>query len=154
MNEHDHHHEEADQDRALQRLLAPLRVVGPTLEEQVRTRVAVAEELAWVQRERRPWAGPWWKRRVTIPLPLAAGWMLALGLAVLGAYYQGQRSVGVPNASQVVSAGHAAVPPSKKDAQAAVRNVGDNQLQYFASEVYICGIGKWQSESGYFYQEQ
>ncbi len=73
---------EPDDDPALEVVLSPLRAIEPPLAARIKNRLAVAEALgSFTNVGRRPGL-PWWRRTVSVPLPVAACLLLICALGV------------------------------------------------------------------------
>lgn len=120
-NEND---DESAANDELERFLEPLKQAGPSAIGKARIREAVASALAEsaTDRARRL---PWWRRSISVPIPIAA----ALVLLALVAAFAGRSG----------SASSAKVEPQ-------VAAETEPRVNYRASEIFLCGIGKVSSE--------
>jgi len=129
-----------DDDKMLESLLAPLRQIEPSMEARVRQRMAVAMEL-----QRREEKRPWWGRSLSVPVPVAAALLVAVGLALAWTHAGGQE-----RPSQRHSEGE----PGKSEGNAPRLANLHPVVAYHETEIYLlCGVGRLQTESGYFIQE-
>jgi hypothetical protein len=128
--------------------LSKLRGIEPSQASRIRNRVAVGEALRALSGEEAEPARPvsWWRRSISIPLPLAACALLAFALLGAIALRSGDaRNAEVRPAEQTqtkiepVDLAAAESPPA---------------LVYRASATYLCGIGQIQSTHGYFFTEK
>jgi hypothetical protein len=142
MMEPDDFSQEPEQDEVLERLLAPLRQVEPSLHARVRNRMAIADALRRQREIEQKRSRPWWSRRVSIPVPIAAALLIAAGLALMMSY----RGIWTTPSARMAAREQAAdrgpfVPADRRG------------IAYHETETYLCGFGRLKSESGYFIQE-
>jgi hypothetical protein len=149
MNDsHDGLPEEND-ERMLEELLSPVKRVEPSLETRIGIRAAVAAELSRLTASHRNRSIPWWRRTIAVPWPIAVG--VAALLLVVSALQFRAPPASVPSTVD-------APPP----AQPAERETGmphdhtgvamhtpesSPELEYYATETYLCGIGRLSSKS-------
>lgn len=127
-------------DDLLRDTLTPLRQVGMSADArtaaQRRIHAALADETARYDRL----CQAWWCRRVSVPLPVAAGLVLFLG--ILGMLQLRQlRSPYPPSRREIASS------PGPAPAQ-------QSRPQYYEEAVYVTGLGYVNSESGYRFFEE
>lgn len=73
---------EPGDDPEFDELIAPLKRLEPPLETRVANRVAVAAELRALGNANRQRRLPWWRRSISIPLPIAASVALLAAFAL------------------------------------------------------------------------
>jgi hypothetical protein len=134
MNPHDDSPLVPSDDPVLQDMLAPLKHLEPPLEARIANRQAVSAALASLPavNPKRHW--PWWRRSISVPVPIAA----ALVLIMAAALFSNLRS---PPAKHSIGA-HAAAgtfPKSAPDIRPAAK--------FYETETYLCGVGRLSSES-------
>ena len=137
-------------DPILEEMLASLKRLEPPLESRIANRMAIAAELSSLRMGNRPRYLPWWRRSISIPAPIAAC-LLVLGAYLLQArFHGGQQRLPVDFAAPMLPVERAA------DVQAVTAKHPSDahaKLEYFATETYLCGIGRLKSESGYFIKD-
>ena len=152
MNDRDESKSDPLDEPILEELFASLRRLEPPLEARIANRLAVAAELSVVRNANRQRALPWWRRSISVPLPLAASLLVLAALVVPMRLAQwNERSSTQPEAPNS-SANQAA--GTHETTSAGKRMPGDHpKLSYYQTETYVCGIGPVNSESRYFIQE-
>ena len=90
---------------------------------------------------------PWWRRRVVIPLPVAAGFIIAFGLLITGQIAQvnwGDKTTPVRyDKTEVIRKSSPERPAQNQD-----------KLYYHEAGIYVAGIGLVEKEYGHnFFQE-
>jgi len=134
MNPHENSPPEPNDDPLLAEMLSPLKRLEPSLEARVANRQAVVAALSSLHAVNRPL--PWWRRSISIPVPIAAALVLLLAVAL----YANLRSHPAKEAV-AVNSNTAAFPKSSADTRQAV--------EYYETETYLCGVGRVSSESYY-----
>lgn len=117
---------ESSDDAQLRELLAPLAQLQPSASGQLYNRAAIAEELQKAIAAERNRKIAWWRRRVSLPWPVAAC-LLAMALA-----------------------GPAFSLRSEANKKPAARTAAE----VYQNETYLCGIGRLKTESGYILRSQ
>ena len=140
MNNDDRMQEPLD-DAFFETSLAALRKLEPSLESRLQNRIALANEL-----QRRCGApgtnrSPWWRRSISVPIPVAAAAVVLLLAAII---WTRARSA---NSTPQNVALH---PP----VNATSLPIAPPAFAYFETETYLCGIGRLKSDHGYVIQEQ
>jgi hypothetical protein len=132
---------EPSDDTFLTACLATLKQLKPSLESRLKNRLAVANELHLRQCAigRKP--SVWWRRSISIPIPIAAAAAFLLVGAVVWSLFRPGNSL-----------------PQSVATQLPTNAVGSRTLEpaiaYFETGTYLCGIGRLKSDYGYFIQEQ
>jgi hypothetical protein len=143
---------EPAEDPLVDEAIAYLKRLEPPLETRIKNRVVVADELKTLLRASQPRA--WWRRSISVPVPIAAGLAAIVALALslnfrasrerlpIVAAHPDQRandpSDGEPEKTKIVPRAHGLQP---------VR-------EYYAHETYLCGLGQLRFESSNFSKEQ
>ena len=153
MNDHYDSLPESGDDPLLEEIYSHLKRLEPPLETRVANRVAVAAELGRLLDASRKQRLPWWRRSISIPVPLAAS-LLALAALVLPSIYREGRE-------QPAMHVDAPVQPEKGAADRRIENPGKAKrtpagqvvMKYYETETYLCGVGRVSSETRYFIKE-
>lgn len=141
-------------DPLLVETFSHLRRLEPSLDARLRNRQVVVEELERLQVARRKQVLPWWGRTIAVPVPLAACLVVVAGLMLFSFFHDRQASSGVQIAAPDQPVQRSAHMQSA-GAVAATRAVDAHPVvEYYETETYICGIGRLNSESGYFIREE
>jgi hypothetical protein len=132
---------EPSDDAFLTACLATLKQLEPSLASRLQNRLAVANELhkqsgAAATKDLR-----WWRRSISIPIPIAAASIILLLGATIWSFVRPANS-----APQSV-----ATPAPLKAANSLL---AEPAVAYFETGTYLCGIGRLKSDYGYFIQEQ
>lgn len=135
----------AHDDQQLAEWLSPLRVIGPSPAAQLVIREAAADELASYATSGP--AGPWWQRSVAVPVPIAAASLVVLALLETTVVLQASNAPAVTQ-----SPPPAAEPTKQRSAPDHIASLPP-ELEYRERQVYVCGIGRLTSQSGYVPQE-
>lgn len=143
MNAHPDSLPEPDDDLRLETLLSPLKRIELPLETRIANRLAVTAALRSFQAVNRAGRWPWWRRSVSIPLPLAAALVMlaAVSLAANFRGWQEQSSKGI------------AAPVQHAEGAADVTADARPALSFYETETYLCGIGRVNSESRYAFKD-
>jgi|GEM_PF-1354531 len=134
------------EDTELAEAFAQLRRLEPSMSARLANRamVATALRVADAARERR-----WWRRSISVPMPVAASLLalLAITASISAAAWLEARQ---PDES---SAAIASDEPKNRDQNDDSRSVERRRAArvsgYSATETYLCGIGRIQSNSRY-----
>lgn len=141
-------------DAVLEEMFSQLRRLEPPLEARIANRLAIAAELSGLLQNRQELPRPWWRRSISVPVPIAAS-LLALVAFLLASTFRG-RDERAP--VQVVAPEHPAPRETEttreKTALAMQSEDARPALEYYETETYLCGIGRLNSVSGYFIKEQ
>ena len=83
---------------------------------------------------------PWWRRSISIPVPLAAALAVLMAVALASSFRGWQEQ----------SPRHVAG-PVRDDKAAVAKSTSDERpvLKYYETETYLCGVGRLDSESYY-----
>lgn len=128
-------------------LLGRVRELEPSLETRLANRSAVAEELARVQSAELHRLLPWWRRTISVPVPLAIGLAASVTIAFAVAWRSlPENDSGGP---RVPSREFVETPVPSQNQLAAVTS----EPQYYERSVYLLGVGRINMESGYQIQE-
>lgn len=139
MNDDNRMQEPLD-DAFFQTSLASLRQLEPSQESRLQNRIALANELqrrGAVRTNRLPW----WRRSISVPIPIAAAAVVLLLAATI--WTRGRSANSTPQ-------NIALHPP----ANATSSPIAPPSFAYFETETYLCGIGRLKSDHGYVIQEQ
>jgi hypothetical protein len=153
MNQPNDCRTEPDDDSALERALSSLKSIEPPLATRIQNRTAVAAALVSFMSANRRRHLPWWRRTISVPLPVAACFLLICALAVAS------RFRGDDDKSPLQMAVHDQRPLTAQGAGKAPtiadgRSDAHPVLVYRESATYLCGIGQLHSTRGYFFKEQ
>lgn len=135
----------------LRETIALIQRMEPTLAARIKNRKVIATELARI--EQHTLSNPWWKRSVSVPVPVALGMCTAF-LVVALAWLPSLGDASVESDSITGSTSIEHRDPSgiiRTPSEMSEFNVG--QMDFRASETYLCGIGRIQYESVYQFQE-
>lgn len=132
---------EPSDDAFLTACLATLKQLEPSLASRLQNRLAIANQLHQRQSAigRKP--SVWWRRSISIPIPIAAAAVLLLVRATIWNLIRPANSAPQTAATQAPTKD--ASSPSELPA-----------IAYFETGTYLCGIGRLKSDYGYFIQEQ
>ncbi len=145
---------EPSDETALNEQLARLKQLQPPLETRVANHIAVAQALAELKRMPHQCQLPWWRRSISLPVPVAASVALLAAMSLASSFRNW------PEESRI----HASAPQHAGQNNAG--NRGEHltvakhaprpaaELRYYETETYLCGVGRLSSETGYFYKEQ
>lgn len=144
MNEPHDFNQDSDDDPTIEAALSPLRSIEPTAAARARNRTAIAAALEESNRAKSVRLAPWWRRSISVPVPVAACVLLIISLLVASKFQsKSEAPKSVPAAETTPSSG----PPTNAPI--------DNQpLVYRETATYVCGIGELHSTRGYFFKEQ
>lgn len=132
-------------DRLLAELLAPLQGIEPPLESRITNRRAISAALSSLSAAA-PYVNlPWWRRSISIPMPLAAALVLAVAALVFSQIRARRHQLPDSTNSPAPIAVVPAAKTSAVDAPPAVK--------HFETETYLCGVGRVSSESYFAIQE-
>jgi hypothetical protein len=153
MNAHHDLLPEPNDESRLEEVLSSLKRLEPPLEARIANRQAVSAALSSMPAASQQRHLPWWRRTVSIPVPLAT----ALGLLVAVATYSSIRNW------QQRSAVHVAAPALSVDKTATAHGnstaivqpmaTAQSSLKFYGTETYLCGVGRVSSESYYVIKE-
>ncbi len=146
MNDRESESRDSDtRDPILEAMLLPLKDVLPSEQGRLNTRMALAAELGRQQAARQRRELPWWRRKVSLPVPLAAALVLMAALAVplaIGAWL-GELPAWVPTAKESPrGAGQDDVQRLAIDKASGAEPAG-----LYETETYLCGVGRIRLES-------
>ena len=128
-------------------VISIVRQVQPRLESRIRNRNVIAEELTRIGSQ--PQAQPWWTRSVRVPVPVALAACMILLVSMIGWLFSWP---GVANKTT----GQPPVKISKSTNNTFNRSpatIEDSPLEYYATETYLCGIGRIEYASIYKIRE-
>jgi hypothetical protein len=140
-------------DDALLEMLSRLQRLEPPLETRIANRMAVAAELASLGVLNRKRHVPWWRRCVSVPVPIAASLAVLAALVLASSFRSWQEQAAVQVAAPHQPARGAADVPRQKTAIAKRTPDTRTESKYYATETYLCGIGRVNSESHYLVKE-
>jgi hypothetical protein len=153
MNDHQDSFPEPGDDPILDELLSHLKRLEPPVETRIANRMAIAAELSSLRTVNQQRHLPWWRRSVSIPAPLAACLVLLTAFVLLSRFHGSEKRLPTEVVAPVQPMEAAA---DVKGEQAAIaKQTSDRHavLEYYETETYLCGIGRLNSESGYFIKE-
>lgn len=153
MNDHQDCFPEPSDDPILEELLSHLKRLEPPLETRIANRMAIAAELSTLRTVTRQRQLPWWRRSLSIPVPIAAS-LVVLAAFVLPSSFRGWQER-TPNhvAAPVQPVEDAADGQGEQAVIAKRTSDADAALKYYETGTYLCGIGRLKSESGYFVKD-
>src|SRR5262245_46051055 len=134
MNPHENSPPGPNEDPLLAEMLSPLQRLEPPLEARVANGQAVAAALSSRHAVNRTL--PWWRRSISIPVPIAAALVLLLAVALYANFRSQPAKEAIAENSNT-----ATLPTSSADTRQAVK--------YYETETYLCGVGRVSSESYY-----
>jgi hypothetical protein len=147
---------EDDDEQMLEEVLAHVKNVEPSLEARTSIRAAVAAELCRVTTSHRNRPLPWWRRTIPVPWPIAVS-VAGLLLVVSASHYR-TAPASVPSTVDVASRARSAerATDTRHDHTGVAMHTPDksSELEYYATETYLCGIGRLSSESKSFIREK
>ena len=149
----DDSHLQPDDDGKLEQILSHLKHLEPPLEARIVLRRVVAAELSRAGSASRQGNRAWWRRSISIPVPVAASILLvtvfAIVFTVRGGPAPGPPGLAAPHLSEesVGATGDRVAVAARMPQMRAT-------TKYYAAETYLCGIGRVNSESRYITQEQ
>jgi hypothetical protein len=154
MNQLNDYRVEPNDDPALERVLSPLRSIEPPLVARVENRIAVAEALCSLMSANRKRRSAWWRRSISVPVPIAACFLVVCSLPLALRFHGESQPSPAHMAERERRPEHAVgasretvtVAPGEPDARPV--------LVYRESATYVCGIGQLKSTRGYFFKEQ
>ena len=139
---------ELNDDAGTEEFLAPLRKLAPLAEGRGANRAAVTRELAQLENNARAPREPWWRRRVSLPLPVAVAMAAMLLVSLTWTVMQESRPPQPQTPSRPVPSSPSASPVQL--ASAAPRSA---TLEYSQTNTYVLGVGVISSESRYLLPE-
>lgn len=147
--------DDCDDDTTLESLLSPLKRIEPSQPARQQFRVAVAAELDRSGVLQNLAASAWWKRTITVPVPVALG--AAVVLLVSVGWSLSHRSTGDDPAMAAQPVVQPDAPPISSPAGSDLADVRiapiAPRLEYYVTETYLCGVGRVKSKSGYIVPE-
>jgi len=156
MNEHNENRDfapEPDEDPMLDEVLSGLKRLEPPLESRIANRMAIAAELSSLNLAKNQDALPWWRRSISVPVPVAASLIVLAALALPSSFrgWQVRSSVEVDAPRQSVDGEPKS--PLENPLLAERSHAADRVLTYYESETYLCGVGRVNSETRYLIKE-
>jgi hypothetical protein len=153
MNDHHDSLPEPGDDPMLEEVLSRLKRLEPPLETRIANRMAVAAELSASSNVNRQRHLPWWRRSISVPVPIAASLVVLAAFALQSSFrgWQERPPMHVSGPNQPVEG--AADVRGEKTAIAKRTPNGHAVLEYYETETYLCGIGRLKSESGYLIKD-
>ncbi len=137
------------EDADLAETFAHLRRLEPSMAARLANRAAVAAELraieaADVLRER-----PWWRRSISVPMPVAASLLalLAITAPMSATAWLEARQVDGPPAVGANDVPHDQV--ASGDSRIVARRQPAESRGYSVTETYLCGVGRINSNARY-----
>jgi len=143
---------DSEHDDDLSQVKKLLLRIEPSTASRVKNRQVIATELAAFKKSLS--LSPWWRRSVPVPVPVAMGTcaaLLALMLFSLAGLEVAPGEVGSTN-GQLTIEDH----PLTNSVPEPIDELsfGTAQVDYEASETYLCGIGRIEYESLYQLKEK
>ena len=156
MNEPMDHQPDQEADGPLEDLLSPLKWMSPPRESQLANRAAVARELSRLAAvtDARP---RWWRRSIPVPVPVAAGLAAVLLVSLAMSLQTAWRSLPTGGAPQMRPTEARETDRVGAPARSAIAGGGGGSRPaagYYETEVYLCGLGRLSSESGYVVRKE
>jgi hypothetical protein len=146
MTQRDDSVAEPDDDALLRATLECLKQIEPPLQARIASRIAVAAELG-------PWrsanAFPWWRRSISVPIPVAASLLVAAALLLAVGMHGWARPTADATPDRPAERDTSAGEATRAVAQGAPRRA----LKYSETETYLCGVGRLHSESRFSVEE-
>jgi hypothetical protein len=93
--------------------------------------------------------GLWWRRSITVPMPLAVAIGFLIGVLVYSSFRSGREPVKEVATAPTRSVQETKVQPSELPAAVRSKSDGLAKWKQYQSEVYLCGVGQVSSESYY-----
>jgi hypothetical protein len=145
---------EPGDDSMLGEMFSHLKRLEPPMETRIANRRAVAAELGALVAASEKRHVPWWRRTISIPVPVAACLAVLAALALTSSFRGEKEPSPVRMAAPDQPAERAIHAPRAKTEVAKHTPDAQPVLEYRATETYLCGIGRVNWESGYFIKEQ
>jgi hypothetical protein len=128
-----------------------LRGIEPTVASRVKNRTVIAAALACRNSGAAPAA--WWRRSVSIPVPVAmAACVVFLASVLLWLPRLKDAAVGAESVAGSTVAEHQGASNTTETSLNSGED-DDTPLEYRASATYVCGVGRISYESAYYFQE-
>jgi hypothetical protein len=155
MNRSHHDLSEAEDDHELREMLLRLKSLSPPLATRLANRAAVVNELSRLVVRGPTRSSPWWRRSIAVPVPIAAGLAALVLASLLLPQWAGEPR---PSTKKGVRPAEAVDEfpgnPPMHLAGAGGSRRSTPVMEYYETEVYLCGVGRLSSESGYVIREQ
>ena len=156
MNADDDSPLEPAEDPLFDEAIARLKRLEPPLQTRINNRVIVADALKSLSRAGQSRA--WWRRSISIPLPLAAALAVIFAVALSQNLRAGRERAAVEVMQPVGQSDRRTndltgiAPETPKDVARSHDLRPDRQS--YAKETYLCGLGRLRFESANFSKEQ
>ena len=138
-----------DGDTEITRLLASLRQVEPTLEGRVDCRLLIARELARRQSSAHQPARAWWRRSISVPVPLA----MALSVILMAVFWVKQPQRDASDEVATSAPNHSRDADVRQQEHANAEKPQETKVEVYVSGTYLCGIGQLNTVTRYVTQE-
>ena len=137
-----------DGDENLDEALAALRQVEPSLESRLRYRRVIATELARAERRESPAPRHWWNRSISVPVPVGLAMCILLAGILL---FRGTRPDATGDLREVRSreTENTTADMDRADSPAISESVRSPHVTCYASETYLCGVGRMEYKTVY-----
>ena len=140
------------EERRIGRELSPLRSLGAPPGSRAINRRALRRGLDSMDRAYPPTHPPWWRRRLSVPVPVAAAFAVLLFLLVYLEFGPSLR-----HEPAAIDRTESAPSDSARKAEAGSPTrvaAAPGGLQYYESATYIQGVGFLNLESGFRFEEE
>ncbi len=132
-------------------LLGSLRSLEPSLESRLENRRVIASELARLSQASSPASTAWWKRSVSIPVPVA---IAASVVALCGATWLGLDSFkGLATSTEMTSQPSSQNLDVPKIVAPARESKPVARPSFEMTETYLCGVGRISTDTLYTLEE-
>lgn len=137
------------EDTDLAEAFAQLRRLEPSISARLANRAAVAAELRALEAAAPGQQQPWWRRSISVPLPLAASLLAIVAITApmsAKAWLEARQPDGPPT---VTAHEYPQNHPTTGDSRSAERRQATGRSGYSVTETYLCGVGPINSNSRY-----
>jgi hypothetical protein len=141
-----------DDDVEPEKLFETLKNLEPPLEARAAFRIAVASELARSYQASCSQLKPWWRRSVSIPVPvaMALGILVVAGLWWSPSRFQRNDLVKTNAAPEHSVSSHSSVEPQLASN---CQDVANPTFRRYVSNTYLCGLGPISTETHFDFEE-
>ena len=147
---------ERDDDDQIREALAPLQNLEPRTESRIRNQIAVTEAMARSHQPARGSELRWWHGTVSMRVPVAVSLAVLVVVAFAAQEIRYQRRVEASLGSQesLLQLPADVRTPLDQSSSGSASEAPPDEMEYFATETYLCGIGTLESESIYTFVER
>jgi hypothetical protein len=153
MNAHNDSLPEPDDDPLLEEMLSHLKRLEPPLAARIANRQAVSAALSSFNAVSQQRHLVWWRRSVSIPMPLAAALVMLMAIALYSSFRNWQERSALLIATTAQPRDDAATAHGNTTALTQPVAKAYPTWQHYETETYLCGVGRVNSESYYAIKE-